>query len=127
MIVIPSLCSMLKTSQKGDRGNEAVPAGFHRALHERLRHGPVSGTALVPLDRDEPRTIAEHFRTRTPDSFQLLTTVVFEYNSRTVSGIGTVQIKSAESVFRIAAMNPWGEAVRTLRRPEQRNDPLFDR
>ncbi len=69
---------------------------------------PFQETALVSLDREDPWSVVERFRTRTPDSFQLLTTVVFEYNSRKFSGIGAVQINRADRVFKVAAMNPMG-------------------
>ncbi len=69
---------------------------------------PFQETALVPLDLEDPWSVVERFRTRTPDSFQLLSTIVFEYNSRSFSGIGAVKINRADRVFTVAAMNPMG-------------------
>jgi len=69
---------------------------------------PFQETRLVSLDSEDPRTMAEHFQKSIPASFQLLTSVVFEYNSRKISGIGTVQINRSEGVFSAAGMNPMG-------------------
>jgi hypothetical protein len=69
---------------------------------------PFQETAPVTLDLGDPWSVVERFQTRTPDSFQLLTTVVFEYNSRTFSGIGAVNINRADRVFKVAAVNPMG-------------------
>jgi hypothetical protein len=69
---------------------------------------PFQKTTLVALENTDARTIVERFKARMPDSFQLLTSVVFEYNSRKFAGIGTVQINSSDGVFRVAGMNPLG-------------------
>jgi hypothetical protein len=69
---------------------------------------PFQKTEFVPLDIGDPWSIVERFEKRAPDSFQLLTTVVFEYNSRTFSGIGAVQVNRTDRIFRVAAMNPMG-------------------
>ena len=69
---------------------------------------PFQETRLVVLDSEYPRNVVEHFQKSIPASFQLLTTVVFEYNSRKFSGIGTVQINRPDGVFKVAGMNPMG-------------------
>lgn len=69
---------------------------------------PFQETALVPMETGDPWSVVERFQKRTPDTFQLLTTVVFEYNSRTFSGVGAVRINRADRVFTVAAMNPMG-------------------
>jgi hypothetical protein len=69
---------------------------------------PFQDTKLVSLESEDPRNMVERFKTSLPASFQLLTTVVFEYNSRKFSGIGTVEINSSDGVFKVAAMNPMG-------------------
>jgi hypothetical protein len=52
--------------------------------------------------------MVERFQKGIPASFQLLTSVVFEYNSRKFAGIGTVQINSSDGAFKVAGMNPMG-------------------
>jgi len=69
---------------------------------------PFQKTAPAPLAAADAPTVLERFKARMPDSFQLLTTVVFEYNWRTFAGIGTVQIHYVDQTFRVACMNPMG-------------------
>jgi hypothetical protein len=69
---------------------------------------PFQETKLVSLDSEDPHSMVERFQKGIPASFQLLTSVVFEYNSRKFAGIGTVQINSSDGVFRVAGMNPMG-------------------
>ncbi len=69
---------------------------------------PFQETRLVPLDSEDPRNMVERFRLNIPDSFELLNTVVFEYNGRKFTAIGTVQINRADRVFKVAGMNPMG-------------------
>jgi len=69
---------------------------------------PFHETALVPLGSGDPRDVVERFRAGIPDSFELLNTVVFEYNGRTFTAIGTSRINRADRVFKVAGMNPMG-------------------
>jgi hypothetical protein len=69
---------------------------------------PFHETELVPLGPGDPRDIVKRFQAGLPDSFELLNTVVFEYNGRKFTAIGTVQINRAERVFKVAGMNPMG-------------------
>jgi hypothetical protein len=69
---------------------------------------PFQEADRTPLDDRDPLTIIEHFQAGIPASFQLLTTVVFEYNGRTFSGIGTVEINTHDRTFRVACLNPMG-------------------
>ncbi len=52
--------------------------------------------------------VVERFHSNIPDSFELLNTVVFEYNGRKFTAIGTAQINSSDGVFKVAGMNPMG-------------------
>jgi hypothetical protein len=83
-------------------------AAFLLAFAAGCAHVPFEETALVPLGSGDPQHIVEHFRANTPENFQLLNTVVFEYNWRQFPAIGTVQINRAERVFKVAGMNPMG-------------------
>ncbi len=69
---------------------------------------PFQETRLVSLDSEDPRSMVERFQKSIPASFQLLTSVVFEYNSRKFYGIGTLQVNRPDGVFRVAGMNPMG-------------------
>jgi hypothetical protein len=69
---------------------------------------PFQETRLVPLDSEDPWNMVERFHSDIPDSFELLNTVVFEYNGRKFTAIGTVQINRADRAFKVAGMNPMG-------------------
>jgi hypothetical protein len=69
---------------------------------------PFQETRLVMLESEDPWDIVAHFQKSVPASFQLLTSVVFEYNSRKFYAIGTVQVNRSSGVFRVAGMNPMG-------------------
>lgn len=69
---------------------------------------PFQETPLVSLESRDPWTVVEHFQTSIPISFQLLTTVVFEYNGNKFPGIGTIEINTKERAFKVACLNPMG-------------------
>ena len=69
---------------------------------------PFQRPVLVPLEAGDPWNVVKRFQDATPQRFQLLNTVVFEYNFRKFSGIGTVQVNSSSGVFHAAGMNPMG-------------------
>ena len=69
---------------------------------------PFQRPELVPLEGGDPWNIVKRFQEGAPQRFQLLNTVVFEYNFREFSGIGAVRVDSASGVFRAAGMNPMG-------------------
>lgn len=69
---------------------------------------PFQETAHVSLESADPRAIMERFREGGPESFRLLTTVVFQYNWNKLSGIGYVDINTKEKTFTIVCINPMG-------------------
>jgi hypothetical protein len=69
---------------------------------------PFQETNLVPLGSEDPRNVVERFHSDIPDSFELLNTVVFEYNGRKFTAISTLQINRSEGIFMVAGMNPMG-------------------
>ena len=69
---------------------------------------PFQKTTLVALESADARNILEQFKAHMPDSFELLNTVVFEYNGRKFTAIGTIRINRADRVFKVAGMNPMG-------------------
>jgi hypothetical protein len=69
---------------------------------------PFRGEERVPIAASEPRAAAEHFRTMVPDKFYLLSSIVFEYNFRSISGIGYVDIDVASGVYKVMCMNQLG-------------------
>jgi outer membrane biogenesis lipoprotein LolB len=81
---------------------------------------PFQETKPVFVGSEDPRQVVERHQKGIPASFQLLTSVVFEYNSRKFSGIGTVRINRPEGVFRVAGMNPMGVKLFELSGDQQR-------
>ncbi len=69
---------------------------------------PFREAAEVPLDSSDPRTVVEGFREATPESFQLLSSIVFEYNWLTVAGIGVLDINAADGLYKVVCMNHLG-------------------
>ena len=69
---------------------------------------PFQEMALVPCESEDPRNVVERFQAGMPENFQLLSTVVFEYNWRKFTVIGTLKIRSADQSFTVAGMNPMG-------------------
>ena len=69
---------------------------------------PFKETALVPLESIDPQVVVERFRSGSPERFQLLNTIVFEYNWFTFGGIGSVEIDAASHGYKVACMNHMG-------------------
>lgn len=55
-----------------------------------------------------PEAVLEHFKAGMPSSFQLLSTVVFQYNGLQFSAIGTLEIDAKNRTFSLACVNPMG-------------------
>jgi hypothetical protein len=68
---------------------------------------PFPETVLVPIGPGDPRNL-ERFQRSMPERFQLLNTVVFEYNWRKFSGIGYVDIDTRNKLFKVVCLNPMG-------------------
>jgi hypothetical protein len=69
---------------------------------------PFEQPKLVSLESRDPQTVVKQFRESEPDKYQLLSTVVFEYNSRRFSAISSLRINRGEREFAVAGMNPMG-------------------
>jgi hypothetical protein len=69
---------------------------------------PFQETPLVSLVTRDPRSLVEHFQANKPESFHLLTSVVFEYNGRTFAVIGNLEIDTRDHTFKVACLNPMG-------------------
>lgn len=69
---------------------------------------PFQQTELVPLASEDPGRVVERFRAATPGNFQLLSSVVFEYNWQSFSGLSSIEISRADAGFKVAGMTPLG-------------------
>jgi hypothetical protein len=69
---------------------------------------PFQETTHVSMGSAEPGAIVEHFKGSIPESFQMLSTVVFQYNWDKLSGIGYIDINTREKVFTVVCINPMG-------------------
>lgn len=69
---------------------------------------PFQDTARVSLESENPLDVLERFREASPESFRLLTTVVFQYNMDKLSGIGYVDINTRKKAFTVVCINAMG-------------------
>ena len=69
---------------------------------------PFRETERVPLSNESPQGLVLRFQEHMPGSFQLLNSIVFEYNWRTFAGIGYLGIDRRSNVFSVACLNPMG-------------------
>ncbi len=69
---------------------------------------PFKETAAVPMDSSDPGAVVERFKEATPESFQLLSSIVFEYNWLTVAGIGVLDIDGTDGLYKVVCMNHLG-------------------
>lgn len=69
---------------------------------------PFPEAAWVPLGNPDPQMIVERFGNGTPDSFQLVSTIVFEYTWFTFSGIGYLDVSAKDRSYKVACMNHMG-------------------
>jgi hypothetical protein len=73
-----------------------------------MQHGPVSGNEAGIAWFRRPPGHGRAFSKKPSRKFSIVTSVVFEYNSRKFYGIGALQINRPDGVFRVAGMNPMG-------------------
>ena len=69
---------------------------------------PFQKTAHTPLGPEDPLIIVERFSDNLPEHFQLINTIVFEYNWNTFSSIGYIDINTREDRFTVVSINPLG-------------------
>jgi hypothetical protein len=69
---------------------------------------PFHETPLVSLDTADTSAIVERFKADSPEEFQLLNTIVFEYQWRKFSGLGLVAVNMKDRTFSIACINQLG-------------------
>jgi hypothetical protein len=56
----------------------------------------------------DPKTMVEQFAARTPENFQILNSVVFEFSWKSFMGIGYIDISRQNSLFSVVCLNPLG-------------------
>ena len=83
-------------------------SGFFIAFIAGCSSIPFQETARVSLESADPGALLERFRNNSPESFRLLTTVVFQYNLDKLSGIGYMDINTREKAFTVACINAMG-------------------
>jgi hypothetical protein len=71
-------------------------------------HIPFQEVERVSFESIEPRDVVEQFKAHTPESFQLLNSVVFEYSWNSFMGIGYIDINRQNSLFKVVCLNPLG-------------------
>jgi hypothetical protein len=71
-------------------------------------HIPFQDTQNVSLEAADPKGVVEQFKANSPEQFQLLNSVVFEYSWNTFMGIGYIDINRLTSQFKVVCLNPMG-------------------
>jgi hypothetical protein len=71
-------------------------------------HVPFQETELVSFESVEPREVVEQFKSHSPESFQLLNSVVFEYSWNSFMGIGYIDVNRQNGLFKVVCLNPLG-------------------
>jgi hypothetical protein len=71
-------------------------------------HVPFRETERVSFENADPAAVLEQFRANTPETFQLLNSVVFEYSWNTFMGIGYIDINRQNGLFKVVCLNPMG-------------------
>ena len=71
-------------------------------------HVPFQETKRVSFASVEPKSVVEQFKANSPENFQLLNSVVFEYSWKTFMGIGYIDINRQDSTFKVVCLNPLG-------------------
>jgi outer membrane biogenesis lipoprotein LolB len=69
---------------------------------------PFQRPACMPLSSEQQENIVERFQATLPQSFQLLNSIVFEYNWRAFTGIGYLDVDRHNRVFKVVCLNPMG-------------------
>ena len=67
--------------------------------------GSAAPDMQAPLD---PAALVSRFQARVPERFHLLSSIVFEYNWFTVSGIGYLELNTHDGSYKVACMNHLG-------------------
>ncbi|RJR16572.1 MAG: hypothetical protein C4581_09660 [Nitrospiraceae bacterium] len=86
---------------------------------------PFQKTAYVPLQTEDPWKLVEHFSESSPADFQVMNTIVFEYNWNKFSAIGYIYVDTVEKTFRVVCMNPMGVKLFELSGDKDRIVPHF--
>jgi hypothetical protein len=71
-------------------------------------HVPFRETERASFENADPAAVLEQFRANTPETFQLLNSVVFEYSWNTFMGIGYIDINRQNGLFKVVCLNPLG-------------------
>jgi hypothetical protein len=72
---------------------------------------PFRAAAPVAVDDADPVAVAERFGRAVPDDFHLLSSVVFEYNWFSVSGIGYLDVDTTAGRYKVVCMNHLGVKI----------------
>jgi outer membrane biogenesis lipoprotein LolB len=71
-------------------------------------HIPFQETRRISVESDDPKSVVAQFKANSPDNFQLLNSVVFEYSWQSFMGIGYVDVNRQNSTFKLVCLNPLG-------------------
>lgn len=68
----------------------------------------------VPLADVAPQAALEIFRDKAPSRFQTVSSVVFEFAGRAMTGLGSLEMDTEQQRFRLSCLNPMGVKILEL-------------
>ena len=71
-------------------------------------HAPFQDAEQELFESADPKSVVEQFKAGSPENFQLLNTVVFEYSWHSFMGIGYVDVNRQNGLFKVVCLNPLG-------------------
>lgn len=71
-------------------------------------HIPFRETQRVSVESSDPQKVVSLFKANSPEQFQLLNSVVFEYSWKSFMGIGFIDINRQDELFKVVCLNPLG-------------------
>ena len=78
------------------------------ALAAGCAHVPFQETGRVSFESVDPKSVVAQFKANSPENFQLLNSVVFEYSWQTFMGMGYIDINRQNGMFKVVCLNPMG-------------------
>jgi hypothetical protein len=86
---------------------------------------PFQKTVYVPLEIEDPQAAVERFKMNSPESFQLLNTIVFQYNWMKFSGLGYIRVNTPKKTFAVVCINHMGVKLFELSGDEKGTATIF--
>ncbi len=95
-------------SKAAETMNPLVSGILAALLFSGCAAAPFHETPYVSMESADPQAVLESFRKRSPERFQLLNTIVFQYNRNSFMAIGYIDVNTNKRNFMVTCINPMG-------------------